>query len=102
MQKNKLIHDFVNSKQIQSEKTFIPKGFKVIIPEYNTIDSLIPAINKIRKLGFRIDINITSVDHSVYIYKGEERLNFPAYSDLFNNMKVAITQFIEWYNAQKK
>lgn len=69
-------------------------------------DWMMPVVEKIRNLGYHIEITI-SVDCSVDIIKlrgdpSKDVLHIVAYSSAIDAVYTAIYQFITWYNQQKQ
>lgn len=71
---------------------------------HSSWDWIMPVLEKIRGLGYRIDITIGSLGCDVHITKvvGEHRLNIVAYSSPIDAIYTACVQFILWYNTQTK
>jgi len=63
---------------------------------------LMPVVEKIQKLGFRVEIDMGTIDTNVHITKGDERLNIAYYSNSKECVYTAVIQFIQWYNQQNK
>lgn len=90
---DKLIYDFMHRHD--RKDTFIPSGFKLSIPDYDSWDNLMPVIENIRKdLGFNFSLISSGADWSATI--GEIRA--PYYLTAINAAKAAVVYFIEWYN----
>jgi hypothetical protein len=64
---------------------------------------LMPVVDKIRGMGYRVDISI-GVDCSVHIRKIGQTTgpNIVAYSESLQAVYTAVVQFITWFNAQPK
>lgn len=66
---------------------------------HESIDWQKPVADKIRLMGFRIKINMTPVDNSVYISKeGVTIASAPYWSRLEDAFYNAILSFLEYYN----
>lgn len=68
-------------------------------------DWLMPVVEKIAKMKFRVKINSNHVDTSVIIQGVEDSesvLNIMYYSRPIEAVYTAAVQFIKWYNEQSK
>ncbi len=90
---NKMIAEFMEWKHLHYK---INEKYKLYY--HSSWDWLMPVVEKIRGLGFRVNITMSTIDNSVWITKGEERLNIVYYSDLKECLYVAVIKFLQWYN----
>lgn len=65
---------------------------------------LMPVVEKIAKLGYRVKTNFNSIDNSVIIQHmtdSEQVLSAMYYSKPIDATHTAVIQFITWYNQNK-
>lgn len=68
-------------------------------------DWLMPVVEKISKMKYRVKINSNHIDTSVIIQGVEDSdsvLNIMYYSKPIEAIYTAVVQFIQWYNTQNK
>ena len=108
---NKLIAEFMGVKEIDGMRLienaphiratcyFTPDQL-----EYHTSwDWLMPVVEKIAKLGFRVKTNFNPIDNSVIIQEvgnSDNTLSMMYYSSPIEVVWLAVIQFITWYNQQ--
>jgi hypothetical protein len=69
---------------------------------HSSFDWLMPAVDKIKSLGFTVEIYINpSAGTDIHISKDDDHLNIAAYSTTLEAIYTAVVQFIQWYNQSK-
>jgi hypothetical protein len=103
---NRLIAEFMGCTQ--SFDTFFNKEeqfhFSIEETEYHSNWSwLMPVVEKIRSLVFRVDIDITPIDVSIRFLKdGVQFACAPYWKNTIDAVYNGVLAFIEWYNKQKE
>lgn len=108
---NKMIAEFADWKQFSEVRNkkkrywWSTEGISWEGKEAPSFDThwelLMPVVEKIAKLGFRVKTNFNHVDNSVIIQSvnnHEDTLSIMYYSTAIDAIYTACIQFIQWYN----